>query len=168
MWVWVRKTWRRMNTITETVDEKWLDNTVTIAGGCVEEMLPAPVGIKMVNTELHAQQNNLLSYWKDYSDFFHFVNTVIQSVQLKSGLYFNISNLFTKIYNMLYYTTNLYITQLTCIYSKCWKWCPFISMHLSTRFTMFLTTFLSVPSFTSSMARVIFIFNGFRSRGLLR
>jgi hypothetical protein len=30
-------------------------------------------------------------------------------VQLKSGLYFNISNLFTKIYNMLYYTTNLYL-----------------------------------------------------------
>jgi len=33
----------------------------------------------------------------------------IQSVQLKSGLYFNMSNLFTKIYNMLYYTTNLYL-----------------------------------------------------------
>ena len=31
----------------------------------------------------------------------------IQGVQLKSGPYFNISNLFTKIYNMLYYTTNL-------------------------------------------------------------
>ena len=40
-----------------------------------------------------------------------------------------------------------YITQLTCIYSKCWKWCPFISMHLSTRFTMSLATFLSVLSF---------------------
>jgi len=51
-----------------------------------------------------------------------------------------------------------YITQLTYIYSKCWKWCPFISMHLSTRFTMFLTTFLGVLSFTSSLARVIFIF----------
>jgi hypothetical protein len=33
----------------------------------------------------------------------------IQSVQLKSGPYFNINNLFTKIYNMLYYTTNLYL-----------------------------------------------------------
>ena len=32
-----------------------------------------------------------------------------QSVQLKSGPYFNMSNLFTKIYNMLYYTTNLYL-----------------------------------------------------------
>jgi hypothetical protein len=30
-------------------------------------------------------------------------------VQLKSGPYFNMSNLFTKIYNMLYYTTNLYL-----------------------------------------------------------
>ena len=68
----------------------------------------------------------------------------IQGVHLKSGPYFNMSNLFTKIYNMLYYTT--------CIYSKCWKWCPFISVHLSTCFTMFLATFLSVLSFTSSMA----------------
>jgi len=34
---------------------------------------------------------------------------VIQDVQLKSGLYFNMSNLFTIIYNMLYYTTNLYL-----------------------------------------------------------
>jgi len=32
---------------------------------------------------------------------------LIQGVQLKSGLYFNVSNLFTKIYNMLCYTTNL-------------------------------------------------------------
>jgi hypothetical protein len=34
---------------------------------------------------------------------------VVQGVQLKSGPYFNMSNLFTKIYNMLYYTTNLYL-----------------------------------------------------------
>jgi len=34
---------------------------------------------------------------------------IIQVVQLKSGPYFNMSNLFTKIYNMLYYTTNLYL-----------------------------------------------------------
>jgi hypothetical protein len=33
----------------------------------------------------------------------------ITGVNLKSGTYFNISNLFTKIYNMLYYTTNLYL-----------------------------------------------------------
>jgi hypothetical protein len=33
----------------------------------------------------------------------------VPDVQLKSGPYFNISNLFTKIYNMLYYTTNLYL-----------------------------------------------------------
>jgi hypothetical protein len=34
---------------------------------------------------------------------------VTTDVQLKSGPYFNMSNLFTKIYNMLYYTTNLYL-----------------------------------------------------------
>ena len=33
----------------------------------------------------------------------------VQGVQLKSGPYFNISNLFTKIYDMLYYITNLYL-----------------------------------------------------------
>jgi len=33
---------------------------------------------------------------------------IIQGVQLKSGSYINMSNLFTKIY-MLYYTTNLYL-----------------------------------------------------------
>ena len=33
----------------------------------------------------------------------------LQGVQLKSGPYFNMSNLFTKIYNMLYYPTNLYL-----------------------------------------------------------
>ena len=36
-------------------------------------------------------------------------NQYMQGVQLKSGPYFNMSNLFTKIYNMLYYTTNLYL-----------------------------------------------------------
>jgi hypothetical protein len=43
--------------------------------------------------------------------------------------------------------TICYITQLTCIYSWCWKWCSFISVHLLTSFTMFLTTFLSVLSY---------------------
>jgi len=33
----------------------------------------------------------------------------VQSVQLKNGPCFNVSNLFTKIYNMLYYTTKLYL-----------------------------------------------------------
>jgi len=33
----------------------------------------------------------------------------LQGVQLKSGPYFNMNNLFTKIYNMLYYTTKLYL-----------------------------------------------------------
>jgi hypothetical protein len=34
---------------------------------------------------------------------------IIQGVHLKSGLYFNMSNLFTKIYNTLYYMTNLHL-----------------------------------------------------------
>jgi len=32
----------------------------------------------------------------------YFPAVIVQGVQLKSGPYFNISNLFTKIYNMLY------------------------------------------------------------------
>ena len=36
----------------------------------------------------------------------------IQNVQLKSGPYINMSNLFTKIYNMIYYTTNLYLQKV--------------------------------------------------------
>jgi len=35
------------------------------------------------------------------------ITLLVQGVQLKSGSYFNISNLFTKIYNMLNYTTKL-------------------------------------------------------------
>jgi hypothetical protein len=34
---------------------------------------------------------------------------LIQGVQLKIGPYFNMSNLFTKIYKVLYYTTKLYL-----------------------------------------------------------
>jgi hypothetical protein len=37
------------------------------------------------------------------------IHILIQSVQLKSEPYFNMSNLFTKIYNILYYSTNLYL-----------------------------------------------------------
>jgi len=37
------------------------------------------------------------------------VQSFIQGVQLKRGPYFNMNNLFTKIYNMLYYTTHLYL-----------------------------------------------------------
>ena len=54
--------------------------------------------------------------------------------------------------------TTCYITQLTCIYSKCWKWCPFISVHLSTHFTMFLATFLSVLSFEPVSRNFLIIF----------
>jgi len=53
----------------------------------------------------------------DYSTVFlslpaferHFKGHHVQGVQLKSGPYYNTSNLFTKIYNMLYYTTNLHL-----------------------------------------------------------
>jgi len=34
---------------------------------------------------------------------------IVQGVQLKSGPYFNMHNLFTRIYNTLCYTTNLYL-----------------------------------------------------------
>jgi len=37
------------------------------------------------------------------------LTTYIQGVQLKSGPHFNMKNLFTKIYNMLYYTTDPYL-----------------------------------------------------------
>jgi hypothetical protein len=46
----------------------------------------------------------------------HFSEFNLQGVQLKSGPYFNMSNLFTKIYSVLYYTTNLYLQ-----YDKCLK-----------------------------------------------
>ena len=38
-----------------------------------------------------------------------YIHGQLQSVQLKSAPYFNMSNLFTKIYSMLYYTTNQYL-----------------------------------------------------------
>jgi hypothetical protein len=43
------------------------------------------------------------------STIFYIILHLIQDVQLKSGPYFNMSNLITKIYNMLYYTTDLYL-----------------------------------------------------------
>ena len=48
------------------------------------------------------------SKMKDYIDYIIFT-VYIQDVQLKSEPYFNMSNLFTKIYNMLYYTTKPYL-----------------------------------------------------------
>jgi hypothetical protein len=53
------------------------------------------------NTENLSQgKKNLSHVKKNLSQ-----NTVyIHGIQLKSGPYFNISNLFTNIYNMLYYT----------------------------------------------------------------
>jgi hypothetical protein len=47
-----------------------------------------------------------------YRFFVEFLNGQcfdVPGFQFKSGPYFNISNLFTKIYNTLYYTTNLYL-----------------------------------------------------------
>jgi hypothetical protein len=79
------------------------------------------------------------------------INTSGTGVQLKSDRI-----LIWVIYLLKF--TLCYITQLNFICSKCWKWCPFISMHLSTPVTMFLATFLSILSFHSSMSRVIFIF----------
>jgi hypothetical protein len=59
--------------------------------------------------------------------------------------------------------TTCYITQITCIYSKCWKWCPFISMHLSTRFAMFLTTFLPITILVQKCTCFTEFFNHFRN-----
>jgi hypothetical protein len=56
---------------------------------------------------------------------------IVQVVQLKSGPYFNTSNLFTKIYNMLYYTTNLYLQQVL----------EMLTIH----FSAFIDTFHHVP-----------------------
>ena len=42
-------------------------------------------------------------------DFDVYSRLDIQGVQLKNRSYFNMSNLFTKIYKMLYYTTKLYL-----------------------------------------------------------
>jgi hypothetical protein len=86
--------------------------------------------------------------------------SVASSVALVSYIMFNlkVDRILIWVIYLLRFTT-YYITQLTCIYSKCWKWSPFISVHLSTRFTVFLATFLSVLSFTSSME----IFNNFRN-----
>ena len=39
--------------------------------------------------------------------YMHYI--LIQGIQLKSGPYFNMSNLFTKIYKILYYTNKLYL-----------------------------------------------------------
>jgi hypothetical protein len=58
------------------------------------------------------------------------------------------------IYLLLF--TTCFVTQLTCIHCKCWKVRPFISMHLSTRFTMYLATFLSVLSFFNTFRNSTF------------
>jgi len=58
-------------------------------------------------------------------------SSFIQGVKLKSGSYFNLSNLFTKIYNMLYYTTNLYLR--------------YVLEMMSVHFSALIDTFHRVP-----------------------
>jgi hypothetical protein len=82
----------------------------------------------------------------------------LQPISYDAGICGNLRSTLYRVFNLkvdrtliwviyLLRFTTCYITQLNCIYSKCWKWCPFISMHLSTCFTIFLATFLSVLSF---------------------
>ena len=54
--------------------------------------------------KLVANNKITIKYYTVVSDGVH-----IQGVQLKSGKNFNMNNLFTKIYNTLYYTTKLYL-----------------------------------------------------------
>jgi hypothetical protein len=70
----------------------------------------------------------IINYPRYKTSPFLYQSQIYRVLNLKSGPYFNISNLFT----------TCYITQITWIYSNCRKWCPFFSLHLSTRFTMFL------------------------------
>jgi hypothetical protein len=69
----------------------------------------------------------------------------VQDVQLKSGPYFNMSNLFTKIYNMLYYTTKLYL--------------QYVLEMMSTYFSAFIDTFYHVPRIFS-WCSFIYFFDG--------
>ena len=62
-----------------------------------------PVYYSIAHTETDRFRHKIEAILKSIVD----IN--IQCVQLKSGPHFNVSNLFTKIYNMLYYTTNLYL-----------------------------------------------------------
>jgi hypothetical protein len=60
---------------------------------------------------------NIFSPWKSCLLKYKVLNysrtsRAYTGVQLKSETYFNMSNLFTKIYNVLYYTTNLYLQQV--------------------------------------------------------
>jgi len=55
------------------------------------------------------EANTISVYWQTCLKKNLYEGMYIQDVQLKSGPYLNMSNLFTKIYNMLYYTTNLYL-----------------------------------------------------------
>jgi len=54
--------------------------------------------------------------------------------------------------------TTCYIIQLNCIYSKCWKRCPFISMHLSLVLTLISADYDSSPKVNLFHGIFLFIF----------
>jgi hypothetical protein len=119
--------------------------------------------IKTEHTEVFCAQNALLLNFS--SNVTHDCHSLLNNVktqinkQTKKNMYrmFNlkVDHILIWVIYLLRFTT-CYITQLTCIYSKCWKWRPFISLHLSTRSTMFLATFLSVLSFLIIFAIALF------------
>ena len=73
---------------------------------------------------------------------------ILSGISMYRVFNFKVDRILIWVVYLLRFTT-CYITQLNCVYSKCWKWYPFILMHLSTRFAMFLANFLGVLSFTS-------------------
>jgi len=95
--------------------------------------------------------NNILTHTQHYLCNKQF----LCNVPMHRVFNLKVNRILIQVIYLLQFTT-CYITQLTWIYSKCWKWCPFISMHLSTCFTMFLATFLSVPSFLIIFAIALF------------
>ena len=72
--------------------------------------------------------------------FFSVIQTghILQGVHLKNG------PILIRVIYLLRFTT-CYITQLTCIYSKCWKWCPSISMYLPLVLTLTSADYDSCP-----------------------
>jgi hypothetical protein len=61
-----------------------------------------------LNVFLISRRNSsFIKIWQELRVLY--MKIIVQDVQLKSGPYFNMSNLFTRIYKVLYYTTNLYL-----------------------------------------------------------
>ena len=75
------------------------------------------VAVTGINIHLFGDVLPFGLYWQnrdyvfDFQALYQNVQRIylVQGVQLKSEPYFNMSDLFTKIYNILYYTTNLYL-----------------------------------------------------------